>query len=1137
MEGNQSKLLGQCDVICDPTSDNFDLLSTHPSRLEVIREEELSECSDSEYAHIESANDPTARPSPVNNEVYGANGDKNTVEHVSTKFNPANTLRQFIKHRRQRKRRRGIPHQDATIRFEQKEHQIQTTCMLVDTRESDMAPAEYRSICTTETVHNEIMQAEVINIGSNSSSLDDLSDLDSENREKTPEQNDQKQVNTRGCEEFIVHMGAEQPTGPPICEPNDCTQNLTISGIRCLQYDDVLSYSEDSATHAQPANFQPNQKQGRDDDISNDCTLSGGVRDVLGEHGNAERTIFKAFNNTVQNMSEYSNTLESANLDSTVAAKNLSSLGVSSSSVVVVGRDCASAVVGNNHKAITALKDPPFLAIDCDRASKFGIDSTVNHCVPDAETSSLVEKNMYPSEENSTVTTVVKKEHKTATPPPPPIPQPRVVAKAAIPLPSSPVYENANVTNLGQHPTVSAEISKPDTLPYAQLVPLTVEALSSSTTGSCSIEKNAQTHSSDHSSKSDHADANQISTEDCVDAVTSPERQDLLNSSCDDQSVLLKLIQEERSTASSSESRHQGKIDNLCQASPVIQAQSDCTVADLTRNQADYGRNSDREPKIEQRGEDHGGPKLCASYEETIVRLPSHSHGTSEEIITVRSKTGINNTSVRHPNSTYGEISKLSHENAESFNIAKDSCTSLLQEAKTSNMRTEISCLKDAELQEEFRKLEIETARFESELQQITVPSQQSESARDAEPGNKYFVSKQKDFAIERSSVAHHNNSLMISTDSENRVKGGSVKINDRRERRDLQRSFATNSRECNSTLTPSPGPIPPPPPAPHICAEPTTNSEETFTKKVKDRVRELMASQAAAQEANHVIKLHGGGFASAPSTPTASRKNIEAEFKEFREIRQREAIADRKLSESTTAPSNTYASTKQQPAHTGESAERQDETNSSMRNYSPSRIPLATTKISFVSRNQTNDVQGAARAGELTDSENVEKLKDINSAEIKVNVAALIATHQEKQLQNTAPSAAQPSKVSSTLDREYVDHNSINYVPNDESSSEPLVSVSDKCQQFEQRIRKNSMDSSVNTITHRKTNTSTSLDEAQQKPGTTNGIYAEVYSDAVDNGSFSGTDLLHEIDHALVLAKDFLFSREISRHNREKDV
>uniref|UniRef100_A0A182I3X0 Uncharacterized protein n=1 Tax=Anopheles arabiensis TaxID=7173 RepID=A0A182I3X0_ANOAR len=1044
-ERNPSTIYQQYEDSHDPTGDNFIRLSTHPSRLEVIQEEETSECSDSEYSHILPANDHTVQLAPVNNLVDGAGGDENTAAHVTTKFSPANVLREFIKHHQRRKRRRDIPRQGASTRFQQKEHQVATTCMLVDTKESDMAPVEYRSICTTETVNNEMMQAEVINIGSNSSSLDDLSDLDADNREKTPAHLELKLVDTPSFEEFIDHIDADEPTDPHICKANECTQNLAISGDQCLQYD-ILNHSGDSATHAQASNFQPNQMREYEDAILNDSTLSGGVRDDLCELHNAERAN-RQVHNVAKAMSEYRNTLKSGASDTTVATENWSSLGVSSSSVVVVDRDRASAVLGNNHNAITDLKDPPFSVIDRDRASKFGIDSTVNHCVRDEETPSLIEKNMYPSEADSTVETVVKKENQTVqTPTPQPIPAPRVVAKPAIPLPPPPVHEKANVTNLGQLSADSAEINRSDTPPLAQLVPLTVEALSSNSTGSSTIGQNAQAHSSGHPSKSDHANANQTSTEDCVDAVASPERQTILKSaSCDDQSVLFKLIQEQGSTASSSERHHQENAEKLCKVSPAIHAQSGCTVADLTRNQAAHGNNIDREPKIEQSDVDHGGQNSCASYEETIVRLPSNSQNTSYETVT----NGSTNTTGTHifvsqHKTVHKDQSKFPNRCAEPLEIANDSSTSPHQpkEVKVADMRTEISFLKDAELQEEFRKLEIETARFERELQQITVPSHESNPPRNAEPGRKYFVSKQRDFAIERSSVANINNTMMISTgvgtDSDNRQKDDSLNTIDQLEQHDLQRSFINNHRANNATVASGLGPIPPPPPPPNTLTEPATNSEETFTKKVKDRVRELMASQAAAEEANHVIKLRGGGFASAPSTPTASRKNIEAEFKAFREIRQREAIADRQHFESTTTPNNNV-SAKQQPTHTGDPSNHDNESH----------------------------------------------LEDNNSTEIKVNVAALIATHQEKQHQSIgSTTAAQPLKGASTYQREHADNNSIVSAQKDEATSEPIVSVSDKCQQFEQRIRKNSIDSSVNTITQRKPyNSSASLDESQPKP------------------------------------------------------
>uniref|UniRef100_A0A182P4G7 Uncharacterized protein n=1 Tax=Anopheles epiroticus TaxID=199890 RepID=A0A182P4G7_9DIPT len=952
MQENPSAMIKEYEDIYNPASVNFNRLLTYTSRLEVIREEESNDGSDSEHSHVLSARDRT-----INNLLDEENRrESSTVAHVTTKFNPAHVLRAFIRHRRRRKQQHGIPPQGTAIRFQQNEHQVPTTCVLVDTRESDMAPAEYRSICITETVNTKIMQAEVINIGSNSSSLDDLSDIDLTNCETTLENTEQIELNAPG---FIDRTGFEEASGLPISEPNDCMQNHTFSENQCSSLRDFKN-NEDSATHAPSSNFGPNQIHRHDDDIANDGTLNSGVRNDLREYIDAERTHYNAHNTLRNEMSEHRYTLESGTADSTVAAKNWSTLGVSSSSVVVVDCDRESAVVGNNHNVITALKDSPFSVNVRDRASKSGIDSMVIHCVRDEEIPALIEKNMHPPETN----TVVQKENQTAalTPAPtptPPIPAPRVVPKTAIPLPQPLVNGNENVTNLGQHLTDSAEIDKSDTPPLLELVPLTVEALSSSTTGSSATAKNAQANSRDHPSKSDHADANQASAENCVDAVTSCDDKDSQKGFSYDQSVLYKFIQEQKSTVCSTRDLHHGKLEKLCQVSPVFQLKSDRFVADLKQNQADHESNSDREPKIEQSDADHGGQNSCTSYEETIVRQPENTYNNSYETITTGSRTGISNVSVTQQNSTYLDESKHNLKSAESLDTAKDSPILKNHVPKNTDMQTEISFLKDAELQEEFRKLEIETARFERDLKQITVPSHGYDQVKFAKPSNKYFVSKQKDFAVERSNVANINNSM-------------------------------TMIDEIDRT-----------------------------------------ANDAQCYPAARVEK------------PTSSE--IPTEIKVIRED---------------------------------------------------------------------------------------------NPTGIKVNVAALIATHQEKQQQSAAPPATQTSKFASTHQKDCVEISNINSIPLDEAS-EPIVSVSDKCQQFEQHIRKNSNDNIFNTMGLRKIYTGPSImDEMHQKPGTTNDIYGEACCDAMDNGSFSETDLLHEIDHALVLAKDFLFSRGVwSPFNRSTEV
>uniref|UniRef100_A0A182WIZ6 Uncharacterized protein n=1 Tax=Anopheles minimus TaxID=112268 RepID=A0A182WIZ6_9DIPT len=1141
---------------------NLELVNHYPrpsvqssrAALEIIREEEFtSDCSDSETTHILPKNEGEIPPSRGDGNTSKvdktSSGHGNGVGHVTPKFGSINVLRDFLRYRQQRQRRRGTAlHNAGPPHFQQNEQQVPTTCLLVDAKESSMAPTEYRSICTTEIVSSEVLQAEVINIGSNSSSLDDLSDMESENREGSVENVPQESSSTASsihvefcnndpvsqqqpvCDRSKVtpvrlpdlhqtNEDVEQSTGESNCNlDGDSTQNRPITKNQCLQ-PNILNACEDSEAPAH--RLPPNQTSdsGPVDDIAKGCALTG---DVGAEHRERHDVVASSIHNVlhapVEKMSEHRTTLESSGERDPIVG---STPEHSSASLLVEDRDRASAVVGNDENVINALKDPWSSVIVRDCVPKFDIDCTVNHCVRFGKTPPLVEEIMHRGDQSHGGAIAVKSENQTFSPPPPP----PILAGSAIPLPPPPAKEDANVTNLGQNTVELPEVDKSDTPPPpAQLVPLTVEALSTSTAGSSNgSARNAQAHGGDHPSKTDHADANQNSTQNCVDAVTSAKRPEPSNSTVDDQSALLKYIQVHSRTTESSEKHYQGNAKNSPNVSPDSTDYGDRWVGDLRRHQpavpvrcdASTGEdNVDCAAKIEQAREDHGGQN-CAVSSEAIV-LPPNLRNTDHEIVVSGTKAGMNNVSrAKHPTSRTAE-QKIPSNTVPSVNPAADTSLPDRKQALATDLRTEISRLKDAELEDEFRKLELEAARYERELQQITVPRQaSSQSNTTIECTRNYYVSKQNDFVIQRSSMSSVNNSNVVGVmhgGRDNQQLDEGVGIRDQRK---LQRSNHDDTQDMviNSH---GPGPVPPPPVPSIPAVNPAADDEEFVVKKVKDRVRDLMASQAAAEATKNAMKIR-----SAPSTPTAGRKNIEAEFKEFRELRQREAIAERKQLD--TKPAVTVSSgpaAKQPHPHT-------------VRNFSPSRIPLATSKASSVSHRKLTDTIGTE--GKKGNQENKAPTEESDSEKIQVNVAALIATHQEKQQLSTLPAVAQVPKIAptSSIVELHAVPDGKTPAQNDPASAElVVVSVSDKCQQFEQRIRKNSTDSACDTITYARKicNNSPALGERQpfqQKPGTTYGRNGDVCCDAVDNNNFSEIDLLHEIDHALVLAKDFLFTRE----------
>ncbi|XP_050095623.1 uncharacterized protein LOC126577765 isoform X7 [Anopheles aquasalis] len=650
-----------------------------------------------------------------------------------------------------------------------------------------------------------------------------------------------------------------------------------------------------------------------------------------------------------------------------------------------------------------------------------------------------------------------------------------------------------NVTNLAHSadqisgPPVPPPLPPP---PAAVLLPVTVEALSAPSVSVLAASNDGQIHSGDHSRKADHADADTNSTQDSVPAVVSPAV------TVEDQSVLLKYIQEdiastgetegEASSSNSRNSRKKSTEESAGKRKPIAIPRS---------NSGDPGKNNgDHGPKIERSHAGsgssgqyfmHGGLEAAAPHIQTMVDLSQKAASGMIEVGVVHAPV-------------------------------------IDEGARSVDLRSEVTRLKDQELQDEFRKLELETARYEQELQQMSLPSISSNSYRNEhvasaiEQHRTVSVSKESRIQLQSSSSSN----TVMTTDV--KMRNGSTvpvplpnrDINNgnnqlyhewqntmkNREARLVQRSASSlhdqNATTCNLvTMTP---PMVPPPP---------NVEEEHVTMKVKDRVREFMASEAAKSESRPMIR--GNGMSSAPATPTASRKHIEAEFQQFREIRAQEQ--QRGLIGGNSAAKENGKAPNGLPSQP-------------IGNDSPSRIPLPIGKLS--SSSTKNGIQSTSEQGD-------------DSVEVKVNVAALIATHQEKQqLQKSSsftssnvPVKCKPKNIGviAAAPKDLVPIGVAKPSLPDEATETAVISVSDKCQQFEHRIRQNSIGNEEVQQTRQR----------QQLKGTVN---ASVHHDACDAGReglcFSEADLLHEIDHALVLAKDFLFSRGVwSPYNRSTEV
>ncbi|XP_058066294.1 uncharacterized protein LOC131215916 [Anopheles bellator] len=643
---------------------------------------------------------------------------------------------------------------------------------------------------------------------------------------------------------------------------------------------------------------------------------------------------------------------------------------------------------------------------------------------------------------------------------PPPSPPPPPVAKA-IPLPPR---SSSEVTNRG-HPKIEP-LPPPPPLPGRPgatplpLLPLTVEALSTTASGN----GDGQIPGGDHSSQADPADADPSGAQDSVDAVVPIETVPSA-----DQSVLLKYIHgtEEDTAVRPAAERKRSSSKKKSSSSLTQPDDSGASGSGKRSKPAVVPRSGpgnddvDRGPKIEHiNGGAAGAVAATAAGSGQYQRVNGGGYEATAPPPPIATPVA--------PVSTVG------------VGEFRATMTGKL-DGPDRDLRSELCRTKDAELLAEFRKLEQETARYEQELQKISV---QQREERVLTENRTYVVSKQHDFVV---------NSEWTNNGTSGRMRNGtSTKI-----------PAPQPSRGDPRGQQPAPAAIPGPPPAlPTAAAAAAVQDQEEqeyCTKKVKERVQELMASEAARAAAGPVVRRNGAtATVSAPSTPTASRrKHIEAEFRQFRELRAQE----------------------QQQLKAGHVVGACQV---------PSKIPLPVVGSS--------PVGGKSAPSGLDDQQSGEDA-------VRVNVAALIATHQEKQASQAPPLGQLRNRVPLVAPPETACQPPGSAPPAvTDASDEVVVSVSDKCQQFERRIRQNSIGQQCpgdGWAGGPEPQAGPTPPPPQATPKRAlKGTHERQMSGNACGADCSEADLLHEIDHALVLAKDFLFTRGVwSPFNRSTEV
>ncbi|XP_021696684.1 uncharacterized protein LOC5576943 isoform X2 [Aedes aegypti] len=854
--------------------------------------------------------------------------------------------------------------------------QEQTTCVLVDAKIAESAPEEYRSVCTTEVVPEEILEVEVIDLGSNSSSLADLTEIDDLEENPTevdpfpgdviePER-DQDKINNNGTVSDGVFRGDDAnefrntATDPPNRDDNDNEIDLessaTAAELAAEGEEEQLYSEEDNNRYDHNVDSDADQRESATSEIftqTHAATQNDGADDDSddddddGEFHENDRT-------------ESDRDCEDDRAIASLSA-DVDRAGVVTQQLrnVIEVKECT--------------EDEP---IDCDcvthrKSSSSGSSSGEDrHPVEVIDDSGAVDpKTIKMTEESEQVPK-----------PPPPIPLPPPPAALAAPTrtvapsrppppPPSPSPPIDEVTNLGQ------------------------DDISGGSASTVAARENAQIHSGSDTGETDSANADQNSAQDSVDAVV----EETATDGESDSSVLLKFLQDSQPPP---ENRPTFGDEKPQQNLPAVKTKIERTV-----------KNGQLNYEIVQ---DHR-----VLREETVTTATAATHTSTGEVI-LRRHQGSRQPSESHPKEPSPEQ----------------------KAALVHDLRNEISRIKDAELQEEFRKLELEAARFEEELDKISTIMPTS-SVPPPHPENlTYYVSKQNDFAVERpppprskppppvapSTAPKPSPTSVAKSSSNDQLYNEWQQKMEEREARRLHKVIQLSKTPNDPTPSqPIPLPAPPqtPPEDPHV--------EDEFLRKVKDRRRKFTFPAAGGSEDSDGAS---NTPSSAPATPVAGRKpvpkHIEAEFAQFAEIRKQQQLEQKEVK---ATEQNSAQSHLQQQQHQQNQRSRQGV------NQAKSFQPVVANS-GFVNGHSRTSV--AKPTSEVSNGTSLEE---------PVKVSALIEVHQQKQrelLRQDSYKAAIRSAASSSVENVSTQ----NGAGADEEPPAP-VSVSAKCQEFERRLQR----------------------------------------------------------------------------------
>ncbi|XP_055603740.1 uncharacterized protein LOC129751970 [Uranotaenia lowii] len=1054
-----------------------------------------------------------------------------------------------------------------------------TTCVLVDAKISESSPEEYRSICTTEVVPEEILEVEVIDLGSNSSSLEDLTDLDggedvaskhhhiadidedkiinSDNRNDSNNNEDQSAK--------FVQRQTEEKQKDDNGNDNQAAITLTTKTTVATTADDasdvtpnVEGSDDDGAETPTPPPFPPRPRRPREKTPSIEAT-SVAVEEVLSEEDNNGYELdddrdydqHEGENKTNENFRQPPADLAASQIDDDVDDSEEGDDSVflddddedadyvddreddddrpesaedrddeendqndddDGSLLAVVGR--ASVVTQSLQRDVNKVPD---LDSDSDR----------KRITSDEEQSSIdcAAVTHQRRSENGDPCVVIESggddEDMSGPAPAIPMPPPPAALKAAgIHVASSQPPDSetaAAVTNLGQDDERRREQTSP--------------------TDSAGSE-NAQIHSGSDTGEVDHADVDPVSEKDSGDAVAPVPRQE-------SSSVLLKILQDRQQQVS---------VENC----PTFDEQhpTDQQIFPSATAVAAAWPKIDHAVKSEQLNYEIVQDHRRVLREETVTTSTSTSSSDQSEVILRRQPNRPN-----EPSSTSGKEPSPEQ-----------------KAALVHDLRNEISRIKDAELQEEFRKLELEAARIEEELGKISTTMPTTSQSSLTSENLTYYVSKQNDFAVERLSAASRQKPPAAAATAANGVSAAKpppvAHNNDQlynewqqkmeeREARRLHKVVKLSNKPNNDPPSQNGGPeppqIPPPPKPPAIPPRNQQQEEEDneFLRTVKERRRKFTIQDNSVPQTPTSL--------SAPTTPLLNRKpipkHIEAEFAEFAELRRRQ----------------------QEEAAATEEAEQSKPVES--------RQPI---KPDAYKPNQQPQPISLPATAPIKNGSSVANIE--NSEEEPVKVSTLIEVHQQKQRQllrqdsykNAVSSVANSTENVSSPER------------NEDDEEEPKpISVSAKCQEFERRLQRSASGDGRRPLGSMPTPVACNFKAPdnpippapREPPNPYQGTSAPIvlsappssappkparigsYSEAFDcntsefvvnrnanshyftdttdttsasnchgrhgnqqqqqqhqlqqqRRSFSEADLLHEIDRALVLAKDFLFSR-----------